>query len=138
NSKGVIEATRNNVLLILENDPWLKGKIALNEFTGRATLRGPVPWDKSEKDRSWTDADDAGLRHYVERSYGIDNVTKVTDGLQLILGRRRFHPVRDYLQSLTWDGVERADTLLIDYLGADDSEYTRAVTRKALVGAVAR
>lgn len=138
NSKGVIEATRNNVLVILENDPWLKDKIALNEFTGRATLRGPVPWDKRDEDRPWSDADDAGLRHYMERAYGIDNVTKVNDGLQLILGRRRFHPVRDYLQNLTWDGVERADTLLIDYLGAEDNEYTRAVTRKALVGAVAR
>ena len=52
--------------------------------------------------------------------------------------RQRFHPVRDYLNALTWDGTPRLDTLFIDYLGAADSAYARAVTRKALVGAVAR
>ena len=48
------------------------------------------------------------------------------------------HPVREYLEDLTWDGTPRADTIFIDYLGAEDTEYTRTVTRKALIGAVAR
>lgn len=49
-----------------------------------------------------------------------------------------FNEVQDFLKGLAWDGVPRLDTLFIDYLGADDSPYTRAVTRKAFVGAVAR
>jgi len=137
-NKNGVEATRDNVVTILENDPLLKGKIALNEFTGRAMVRGAVPWDPQAEERPWRDADDAGLRWYLEKTYGIDHVTKITDGWQRVVAKHRYHPVRDYLSSLTWDGTERADTLLIDYLGAEDSEYTRAVTRKALVGAVAR
>ncbi len=137
-NKHGVEATRDNVVTILENDPLLKGKIALNEFTGRAMVRGAVPWDPQAEERPWKDADDAGLRWYLETTYGIDHVTKITDGWQRVVAKHRYHPVRDYLNSLAWDGTERADTLLIDYLGAEDSEYTRAVTRKALVGAVAR
>ena len=56
----------------------------------------------------------------------------------MIAGENAFHPVRDYLNGCTWDGVPRVETLLIDYLGAEDTPYTRAVTRKTLVAAVAR
>jgi predicted P-loop ATPase len=56
----------------------------------------------------------------------------------VVAQQHSFHPVRDYLNGCTWDGVPRVETLLIDYLGAEDNEYTRAVTRKALVAAVAR
>jgi len=55
-----------------------------------------------------------------------------------VAGENAFHPVREYLDGCTWDGVPRVETLLVDYLGAEDSLYTRAVTRKALVAAVAR
>lgn len=138
NAKGAVDSSRHNIITILENDPWLKGKIALNEFTGRSTITGAVPWDKRTEYRSWSDADDAGLRHYLERSFGVDHASKTDDALQIILGRRRFHPVRDYLRSLTWDGTPRVETLLVDYLGAVDGPYVRAVTRKSLVAAVAR
>jgi predicted P-loop ATPase len=49
-----------------------------------------------------------------------------------------FHPVKDYLEGCTWDGVKRVETLLVDYMGAEDTEYTRTVTRKVLAAAVAR
>ena len=49
-----------------------------------------------------------------------------------------FHPVRDYLNGLVWDGTPRVEALLIDYLGAADSPYTRTVTRMTLAAAVAR
>ena len=58
--------------------------------------------------------------------------------MNVVAGENAFHPVRDYLDSCTWDGVPRVDTLLIDYLGAEDTPYTRAVTRKTLAAAVAR
>ena len=51
---------------------------------------------------------------------------------------RLYHPIKNYLSALKWDGVERLDTLLVDYLGAEDTPYVRAVTRKTLVAAVAR
>ena len=58
--------------------------------------------------------------------------------LAVTSAERLYHPVRDYLESLVWDGVPRLDTLLIDYLGADDTPYVRAATRKTLTAGVAR
>lgn len=136
--QGTIKATRDNILIILENDPRLKGRIALNEFTGRAGVRGDLPWRKAADNPNWQDRDDAALRHYLERLYGISSVTKTHDAFEALLTRHKFHPVREYLESLTWDGAPRIETLLIDLLGADDTPYVRAVTRKALVAAVAR
>lgn len=49
-----------------------------------------------------------------------------------------FHGVRDYLRRLAWDGRPRIDRVLVDYFGARDMEYTRAVGAKFLIAAVAR
>lgn len=135
---GKNASTIDNVKLIIKNDKYLKGKIRLNEFTARAVITGAVPWDAREEERNWTDTDDAGLRHYMEKIYGIKGKLKIEDGWALAIKENQFHPVRDYLNSLEWDGIKRVDTLFIDYFGADDSEYVREVTRKTLVGAVAR
>lgn len=137
-NKGKVLATRHNILLILENDPRLKGRIALNEFTGRPAVRDDLPWRKVDGRPNWHDRDDEALRHYLERLYEINAPGKTTDAFGVLLERNRFHPVRDYLNSLVWDGKPRIDSLLIDYLGAEDSEFVRAVTRKALAAAVAR
>src|SRR5690606_7002301 len=128
----------HNIVIILENDHRLKGCIALNEFTGRPALRGDLPWRKLSTGINWQDRDDEALRHYLERMYGINHAGKTHDAVGVILTRHRFHPVREYLEGLTWDGIPRVDTLFIDMLGADDTPYVRAVTRKSLVAAVAR
>lgn len=135
---GAIKATRHNILVILEHDPRLRGRIKLNEFTGRIMIHGDLPW-REKKDRAqWHDRDDSGLRYYLERTYGIDAINKAHDAIAALVERHAYHPVRDYLRGLEWDGIPRAETLLRDYLGAEDSEYLRAVTRKALAAAVAR
>jgi predicted P-loop ATPase len=84
------------------------------------------------------DADDAALRYYMERVYGMASKDRIFDAVNVVASANKFHPVRDYLDGCTWDGVPRVETLLIDYLGAEDNDYTRAVTRKALAAAVAR
>lgn len=137
NNKGKLLSTIENVLIILENDPFLKGKFAFNEFANRARVVGKLPWS-DEIDRDWRDDDDAGLRFYIEKVYDITAANKIQDALAIALRNNAYHPVREYLEGLTWDGQERIDTLLIDYLGAEDSPYTRAVTRKHMVAAVAR
>lgn len=130
--------TIDNVLIILENDPQLKGKIAFDEFANRGVVLGPLPWDKREEQRVWTDADDSGLYHYMEKVYGISSETKINHALALVAQENRFNNVKKYLESLTWDGIPRLDTLFIDYLGAIDNVYTRAVARKSFTAAVAR
>lgn len=135
---GIILSTRNNALLVLENDPNLKGKIAFNEFSHRPVILGDLPWENAEAGDLWSDNDEAALFHYLESVYEIDSPGKVRDAIGVVMKRHRHHPVRNYLKGLEWDGQERLDSLLIDYLGAEDSEYTRTVTRKAFTAAVKR
>ena len=138
NEKGDYRSTINNVKLILANDVALKGKIRKNEFTKKYKVFGELPWDKTSKERDWTDADDAGLRHYMERAYKIKGKSVIEDAWLLIAEENRYHPVRDYLNGLVWDGTPRVETLFVDYLGAEDSKYIREITKKSLVAAVAR
>lgn len=130
--------TIDNCIKIYSNDRKLKEKIAYNVFTGRHTILGAVPWDDRTEEREWVDADDAGLRHYTESIYGIKSKAAVQDAWTLVSKSNGYNPVLDYLQSLQWDRVPRVETLFTKYLGADDNTYTRAVTRKSLVAAVAR
>jgi len=137
--KGNLKPTLENLLIILKHDPKLKG-IAYNEFSGALVLTSPVPWrDSGSSNIAWQDLDDSHLRIYLESRYTKWPTSKIIDALFTVGWERRFHPIRDYLNSLPkWDGVKRLDTLLIDWLGAFDSPYVRAVTRKTLVAAVAR
>lgn len=135
---GLPAKTTNNLLIIFENDPLLKGKIAFDEFANRAIVKGAVPWDKNTEQRQWGDLDDKGIRWYVENTYEIVSPSKVDDALGLCANNHSFNQLKDYLTELQWDGIKRLDTLLIDYLGAADTTYTRAVIRKSLVAAVAR
>lgn len=136
--KGYIKKTINNVTTILEHDPELKGKIVIDEFASCGLLTGPVPWDPQAQKRRWTDVDDAGFYRYVESRYGITGRDKLDAALLIVSNDHKINEVRDYLFGLTWDNTKRLDTLLIDYLGADDNRYARTVTRKSLTAAVAR
>jgi predicted P-loop ATPase len=136
--KGALAQTIENVVLILQNDPKLAGSIALNEMDHNIVARRDLPWKKVKGASQWTDADDAALLFYLESTYGVSGKDRIFDAVNVVSQRHAFHPVRDYLDGCTWDWVPRVDTLLIDYLGAEDNEYTRAVTRKTLVAAVAR
>jgi predicted P-loop ATPase len=135
---GAPAKTTDNILIILENDPLIKGKIAFDEFANRALVLGSLPWNRRNGQRFWLDNDDRGIRWYLEKTYSICSPGKVDDALGLCAGRNTFNRVQDYLKSLEWDGVNRLDTLLIEYLGARDTAYTRVVIRKSLTAAVAR
>nr|DAK74738.1 MAG TPA: virulence associated protein E [Caudoviricetes sp.] len=138
NSNGIIEKTIDNILLVLENDPLVKWKIALDDFANRGLVLGALPWDSSEKKRFWNDTDDAGLRHYLEKVYGIIGKEKIYDATSLCAHKHKFNSVRDYLLSVKWDGVPRLESIFIDYFGADDNDYTKEVAKKSFVAAVAR
>ena len=135
---GVPMKTVDNVLIILRNDPMLKNKLVYEEFSGNYLVTGSLAWDKSESRRKWSDEDDAGLRHYLEKTYSITGKDRIFDAVLLNAKENTINEVKDWLNSLNWDGTRRLDTLLVDYLGASDTPYVRAVTRKSFVGAVAR
>ena len=135
---GKYEKTINNAVIVLENDPLLKGRIVTDEFASCGMVLGRVPWDQRDEKRRWTDVDDAGFYRYVEVFYGLTGREKLDHALLIVSAQNKINDVKHYLKGLEWDGVPRVDTLLADYLGADDTPYTRAVIRKALCAAVAR
>ena len=136
---GDVAASIENAVVILQNDPAFKGALAFNELTHDIVATRSLPWREIKQETSqWTDSDDASLRFYLEKFYGLTSKDRIFDAVNVVAQKSTFHPVRDYLSGCTWDGVPRVETLLIDYLGAEDTPYTRAVTRKTLTAAVSR
>ena len=135
---GNYRKTINNVVIILEHDPELKDKIVTDEFASCGMVLGAVPWNPETEKRRWTDADDAGYYRYLEQFYGITGKDKMDNALLIVTDGNRINDVRQYLEGISWDGTKRLEALLPDYLGADDTPYTRAVMRKSLCAAVAR
>lgn len=135
-SETLLKNSLKNLRLILENDKNLKA-IVFNQLADGLEIKGTVPWNHPA--RFWRDQDDAQLISYVDERYGTFSqrnfdiaVTKVTDD-------RSYHPIREMFDALPpWDEIARVDTLLVDYLGAQDTPYVRAVTRKALCAAYMR
>ncbi len=140
--QGNVKDTLGNLAVILRNDPRLKD-IAYNIHRSGIDIRRDaeghtsVPWTPIKP--GWNESDMGALQIYLEHVYGLYTPTKLKGILLAIATERSYHPVRDYIESLpAWDGVPRVDTLFIDYLGAADTAYTRAVARKMMVAAVAR
>ena len=139
--KGNIRATINNAYIILRHDPLLKGAVAYNELKVRPVAVRDLPWRKvadKVNGSTWEDSDDSALRKYLEKTYDLSGKEKIMDGMINAAAANSIDPVKGYLEGLEWDGTPRLDTLLVDYLGAEDCPYTRAVTRKTFTAAVAR
>lgn len=133
--------TTSNVRIVLEHDPLLKGRIKEDTFSEFIFLEAPVPWGNRDNETGtfrWRDADSSGLREYIEKILGFRSKDLIDDAIKNHAAANSFNPLKDYLNSLEWDGISRLDTLFIDYLGAEDCEYMKAITRKSLTAAVAR
>lgn len=137
---GTYSQTIENTEMILVHDPRLKSaQLKRNDFSHAHDVTGVPPWPKPNSElRVWSDYDYAELLSYLERYWGITSERVIRVALKNVFSRQRYHPVKDHLNTLVWDGINRVDTLLVEYLGAEDNSYTRAVTRKTLVAAVAR
>lgn len=137
-NKGNYLSTATNINLILANDVRLRGAFKYNEFDAKRYVAKSLPWRRVETAEPVKNVDYSGVRNYIESIYGISGTLKIDDSLALEIEKNTFHPVRDYLSSLEWDGVKRIDNLLIEYFGAEDTIYSREAIRKMLVAAVAR
>lgn len=136
NKNGQIKDDLYNIVLIVQNDEKLSA-IAYNQHRDGIDVRGKTPWKQIKS--GWNDADAAALKVYFDKTYRIWSPTKIKEALTAVTAERMYHPIKEYFNALPeWDGVRRVDTLLIDYLGAEDNGYSRAIIRKALVAAVAR
>ena len=131
-----LENSLYNIKLIMQNDPYMKN-IVFNQLADGMEIKGEVPW--SHPGKFWRDADDAQLICYVDDHYGTFSARNYDIAVAKAVDDRSYHPIREYFAALPpWDGVARVDTLLIDYLGAVDNPYTRAVSRKVLCAAYRR
>lgn len=136
NRQGILINNLKNLLLILNNDENLKG-IVFNQLSDDMEIKGEVPW--SHPSKFWRDADDAQLISYIDLTYGNFSARNYDIAVSKVTDDRSYHPIKEFLASLPeWDKIPRVDTLLVDFLGAVDNEYVRAVTRKTLVAAIAR
>lgn len=127
--KNTVRKLLSNLKEILRCDPQLN-EIGFNEFTQEVTInKEPI-----------TDDFIARIRYRIDSTYQI-TFTKddVIDMLGLLARERNsYHPIKEIIEARAWDGQARAETVFIDYLGADDNSYTRSITRKWLAGAIAR
>lgn len=134
--QGRIKDTLDNIVIILRNDDELQS-IAFNRHRDGIDAKDGLPWEQMKP--GWNDSDNAALKVFLSRKYGIYSPTKTKDAILAVAAERAYHPILEYLDALpAWDEVPRIETLLIDYFGAEDSAYTRAVIRKTMAAAVAR
>lgn len=165
NGEGVLKKSLHNVRLILRNDIRLRGVIAANRFTqepvmiaeprrasrGRerpkqmVQLDGHV-WKLTDPINGtlWSDDHDASVRAMIEApesqgGYGITVSDRdMKAAVSVVAHENGFHPVKDYLEASAWDGIPRAETLFVDYVGSPDDAYHREAGLLWLIGAVAR
>lgn len=136
---GNLKTVQENFIHILRNDPNLQG-IGYNTMTYSIQVKPDFnpPWKRTSS-LSWTDTDDASCRNYIAMVYHISGKDKVSDAIMGVAVENSFDPIIEKFESLPeWDNEPRLDSILIDYLGAEDSEYTRSVTAKTFMAAVAR
>lgn len=136
NKKGNPLNTIANASIIIAKEPKLRGKLWHDDFSNMERYTGRLPWSKTNGG-CWTNTDFSCLRKYLE-AYGISGKEKIKDAFLSVTNANRRHPIREYLRSLTWDGVPRLDNFFIDYLGAEDNKLIKAQTRKQFTAAVAR
>lgn len=139
-AKGNIANTLTNYALILKHDPnAIKGRVVYDEFRGEKRVVGNLQWERTDG-TSWTDADTACLALYIDRTYKLrskDYLTMMLDAVTQGNDFRR-NVVQEFIERAQWDGTPRVDNLFIKYLGAEDDDYSRMITRKSLVACVAR
>lgn len=135
-SRKVLQTVKN-CEIIMDNDRRFAGKIKFNEFAQQAYLVGDIVW-QSDNNRAWSSYDDSALFSILQSDYGMKSRNDYFDAVKNVSMRNKYHPVREILDTFKWDGTERIRSLLPDYLGAEDTEYTYQVMRLYMVGAVAR
>ena len=135
--KGGVRNSIKNCLTVFQHDPLLSGAIAYNLLTDRTDIVKPIGYDRSPS-ASMTDTDMKYIRLYLEENYDLTSEKKIIDAADLAAHQNSYHPVRDFLNILTWDGTERIRYCLHHFLGAEADEYTFQALRLFLLGAIHR
>jgi Virulence-associated protein E len=139
-AKNEIAGIVANVLLALREDDKLRDVLGYDQMLCLPVLRKPLlVTDPSFTPRPLTDADVISVQEYLQWE-GMSKVGR--DIVQHAIEKRAhecgFHPARDYLDGLAWDGTPRLGEWLPIYFGVENNEYSRGVGRMFLISMVAR
>lgn len=135
--KGGLIAHPFNVALILGNDKRWDGVIAYDSFSSKICKMRTPPYGGNSGD--WTDLDDVRVTLWLADVYGLRVKSAIVlEAVNAVAHDNAFHPVREYLDSLVWDGTPRLEHWLQAHLGVPDSDYTRKVAKRWPLSAVAR
>ena len=138
--------SRNLVIDALQLDPALQNVLGFNELKNQIQTRALWPWPHAVVG-DLSDSTDLLLGNWLSETYGVTAIARasLSEGIQTVAATRRFHPFREYLEGLTWDGKERIDKWLMhvmgetpDTLGAKMQEYLHLVGRFWMLGMVNR
>jgi predicted P-loop ATPase len=135
NEDGHVRPILLNAITALRWHPAWYGVLAWNEFASRAAARRETPWGMVG---NWDDQADRRACELLQKNGIFVKVTEAGQAVQTVAKDQPFHPVREYLESLTWDKISRIDDWLLLYCGADSSDLTRAIGARWLISAVAR
>lgn len=135
---GKIIANLANLILILREAPKWKGVLGYDEFNVRVVVRKRPPWGEELPDAPWTDHHESLARVWFQNEKISPSAGDVGRAVQAAARDNPFHPVRDYFESLVWDGIPRLESWLQTYFDVEDSEYVRAIGPRYLISAVAR
>lgn len=139
--KGNVKACLANVELILtHHDAW-RGVARFNQFAGQvmATKAPPDCSDECTYPRPWSSEDDTRAAIWIQRKFGcVVSSVLVTEAINVVAQRDGYHPIREELRAVQWDGERRLDTWLTDCLGVERTPYSEAVGAMWLISSVAR
>lgn len=135
-ARGQVRECVPNVMLVLHKHAQWRGVLGFDEFSQRVVKRRPAPYDPDDWDGDeWLDVDDTRAAAWIARREGwVPSAGMVAEAVLEAARAQPFHPVRDWLATLSHDGVPRIDHWLVDLLGVEDSEYARRVSRYFLIG----
>ena len=133
---GTLPSSSSVVAKVIDGHPKLTGHLRLNRFTGDIDVSGDLPWERNSE--TWTNTDEVSLRVWLDERFGISAKDKVSDAVRFVSNAHGYHPVRDYLDGLSWDGVERLRHLFSRVLGAEDTELNAELAKLIFKAAVRR
>ena len=129
--QGKPMATIDNFLMILRNDKTFES-LRFNQLS-----YSPEHIVDGKLER-WQDKDDSKARFYIEQKYKIHSREKLDDALRILFAEREYHPIKQIIEAVEWDGVSRIQTLFIKWLKCEDTPYIREVTRLVFAGGIHR
>lgn len=133
--KGKIIQSISNCVKAIQCDEHLKDMFCYNEMTDKVEISGAW-WKQSSKNLS--DNDINNIRLYLEETYELIHEKNIPRAIDIIAHQRTYHPIKEHLVSLKWDGGKYIENLLPKYLGAEKSDYTTQATKLTMLGAIER